>query len=118
MIRVKRAPRRRAAQHAEVADIRGYFAASRRYGEIVAALVNDQGGADHLSEARLQLVRRFAAYALLAEQMEAALMCGDKISVSEYTLVCNMQVRIADSIGLDRISQRGVPTLADYLNPQ
>jgi hypothetical protein len=118
MLRLRRAPGRMVAQDAEVPDIHSCFAASRRYDEIVAALVNDQGGADHLSEARLQLVRRFAAYALLAEQMEAGLMRGDEINVSEYALVCNMLVRIAHSIGLDRISHRGMPTLADYLNSQ
>jgi hypothetical protein len=118
MFRVRRATSRMAAQHAEVQDIHSCFAASRRYGEIVAALINDQGGADDLSEARLQLVRRFAAYALLAEQMEAGLMRGDEINVSEHALACNMLVRIAHSIGLDRISHRGTPTLADYLNSQ
>jgi hypothetical protein len=118
MIGLRRAPRRGAAQHTKVPDIHGCFAASRRYGEIVAALVNDQGGADRLPEVRLQLVHRFAACALLAEQMEARLMLGDEINISEHALVCNMLVRIAQTIGLDRISHRGTPALADYLHSQ
>jgi hypothetical protein len=116
MLRVTRAPSLRAAQHAEVPDIHSCFAASRRYGEIVEALVNDQGGADHLSEARLQLIHRFAAYALLAEQIEAGLMRGDEINVGEHASVCNMLMRIGQTIGLDRISHRAVPTLTDLLH--
>ena len=118
MLRLRRAPRRGAAQDTEVPDFYSSFAASRRYGEIVEALVNDQGGADHLSEARLHLVRRFAVYAFLAEQMEAELMRGDGINVIEHALVCNMLMRISQSIGLDRISQRDMPTLADILRSQ
>jgi len=118
MRRVRRAPSRRAAQDTEVSDIHSCFAVSRRYGEIVEALVKDQGGADNLSEARLQLVRRFAAYAFLAEQMEAGLMRGDEINVSEHTLVCKMLVQLSQSIGLDRKSHRGMPTLADMLHSQ
>jgi hypothetical protein len=118
MLRVRRAPSRMAAQHAEVPDIHSCFAASRRHGEIVEAMVIDQGGADHLSEARLRLIHRFAAYVLLAEQMEAQLMRGDEINISDHALVCNMLMRIAQSIGLDRKSHRGVPTLADILNSQ
>jgi hypothetical protein len=118
MLRLRRAPSRRAAQDTGVPDIHSCFAASRRRGEIVEALVNDQGGADHLSEARLQLIHRFAAYALLAEQMEAGLMRGDEINVSEHTLVCKMLVQLSQSIGLDRKSHRGMPTLADMLHSQ
>jgi hypothetical protein len=42
----------------------------KRYREIVTALAIDQGGVDKLSAARAQLIRRFAAASVLAEQME------------------------------------------------
>jgi hypothetical protein len=44
---------------------------ARRYRDITSALASDQGGADRLSEARRQLIRRFAVAAVLAEQIEA-----------------------------------------------
>ena len=45
----------------------------RRFRDIASQVALDQGGLDQLSEARLQLVRRFAAAAVLAEQIEALL---------------------------------------------
>jgi hypothetical protein len=100
------------------AYMRSLFLASQRYGKILASLINDQGGADRLPEVRLQLLRRFAAYALIAEQMEARLTRGDEINVNDHALVCNMLVRIAQSIGLDRTSHGAAPTLADYLRSE
>jgi hypothetical protein len=50
-------------------DGRGIVA--RRYRDIICAVASDQGGAEGLSEARLQLIRRFSAASVLAEQMEA-----------------------------------------------
>jgi len=51
--------------------IDGRSPTAKRYKDLVCIIVADQGGADMLSEARMQLIRRFAAAACLAEQMEA-----------------------------------------------
>jgi hypothetical protein len=42
---------------------------ARRYRDISSAILTDQGGADACSESRLQLIRRFAAAAVIAEQL-------------------------------------------------
>ena len=89
-----------------------------RYRDIVAAVAVDQGGADRLSETRLQLIRRFAAAAVLAEQMEARLVRGEEIDITEHALLCNTLVRIAQRIGVDRMPRDLTPTLADYLRSQ
>ena len=47
-------------------DIDGRSAIARRFKDITSAILSDQGGADHCSESRLQLVRRFAAAAVLS----------------------------------------------------
>ena len=52
-------------------DIDGRSMVARRYRDIASAIVSDQGGFDHCSESRKQLIRRFAAASVLAEQMEA-----------------------------------------------
>jgi hypothetical protein len=52
---------------------------ARRYHDICAQLVTDSGGVDRCSEARLQLIRRFSAVCVLAEQAEAALVRGEEI---------------------------------------
>ena len=52
-------------------DVDGRSAVARRYRDIAAQIIADMGGASQCAEARLQLIRRFAAAAVLAEQMEA-----------------------------------------------
>src|SRR3984893_3781455 len=54
-------------------DIDGRSAIARRLKDITSAILADQGGADQCSQSRLQLVRRFAAAAVLAEQLESRL---------------------------------------------
>jgi hypothetical protein len=100
-------------------DVEGCLVMARRYLAIVAALVDDQGGADCLSEVRLHLVRRFAACAVLAEQMEERLVCGEQINIAEYGSLSSTLVRIAQIIGVNnRITRDLTPTLADYLAEQ
>jgi hypothetical protein len=91
---------------------------ARRYRDIVAAVAVDQGGANRISEARLQLIRRFAAAVVLAERMETRLVRGEEINITEHALLCNTLVRIAQSIGVDRMSRDSRPTLADYLRSE
>jgi hypothetical protein len=54
--------RSRATNHKDLllgADGRGVIA--RRFRDVTRAIISDQGGVDRMSEARLQLARRFAA---------------------------------------------------------
>jgi hypothetical protein len=65
-------------------------------------MLADQAGADQ-SESRKQLIRRFAAAAVLAEQMESRLANGEEINIAEHCLLSSTMVRIAHRIGIDRI---------------
>jgi hypothetical protein len=76
-------------------DVDGRSVVARRYRDIIGAVVSDQGGAGHLSEARLQLIRRFSAASVLAEQMEARLARGEQINIQEYSLLVSTIVRAA-----------------------
>jgi hypothetical protein len=51
-------------------------AIARRYRDVICAIIADLGGENRLSEARLQLIRRFSALVVQAETMEAALVDG------------------------------------------
>src|SRR5215471_14249443 len=84
-------------------DIDGRSAMARRFKDIMSAVLTDQGGADQCSESRLQLVRRFAAAAVLAERMEARLANGEEINIAEHGLLCSTLVRIAQRIGINRV---------------
>jgi len=86
---------------------------SRRYRDICAAIASDQGGAAYMSEARMQLIRRFAASAVLAEQMESRLANGETIDINEHATLSSTLVRLAQRIGIDRRAKDVTPSLAD-----
>ena len=84
---------------------------ARRYGDIIASLTADAGGDAEMSEARRQLIRRFAALAVLAENLEARLAMGEAIDLAEHALISSTLVRLASRLGLNRHA-RTVPTSA------
>ncbi len=93
----------------------GRSTVARRYHDICAAIASDQGGADRMSEARLQLVRRFAAAAVLAEQMEARLAMGEEIDIGQHAHLSSTLCRLAQRIGLKRVARDITPTLNEYM---
>jgi hypothetical protein len=97
-------------------DVDGRSVVARRYRDIIGAVVSDQGGAEHLSESRLQLIRRFSAASVLAEQMEARLARGEQINIQEYSLLVSTMVRVAQRIGIERRARNVTPSLGQYLS--
>lgn len=95
--------------------IDGRSLVARRYRDICAALAADQGGADRMSEARGQLVRRFAALAVQAERMEAQLANGETLDVGQYSQIVSTLVRVAARLGINRAARDVTPTVAEYL---
>jgi hypothetical protein len=93
----------------------GRSAGGRRFRDLVSQIAVDQGGLDRLSEARVQLVRRFSAACVMAEQMESKLAGGEEIDVQRHALLCSTLVRIAQRIGINRVPKNITPTLSDYL---
>ena len=81
-------------------DVDGRGIIARRYKDIMAAMVNDQGGADQCSESRVQLIRRFAAAAVLAEQLESRLANGETIDIATHAQLSSTLVRLAQRIGI------------------
>jgi hypothetical protein len=97
-------------------DVDGRSVVARRYRDIMSAVVSDQGGAQHLSEAQLQLIRRFSAASMLAEQMEARLAQGEQINIQEYSVLVSTIMRVAQRIGIGRRAKNVTPSLGDYLS--
>jgi hypothetical protein len=97
--------------------IDGRSLVARRYRDITAAILVDQGGADRCSESRIQLIRRFAAAAVLAEGLESRLANGEQIDIQEHALLSSTLTRLASKIGIDRVPRdiTAVPTVEDYL---
>jgi hypothetical protein len=90
----------------------------RRYRDLIEAIVSDQGGVEECSESRKQLIRRFAACSVLAEQAEAKLAAGQEIDVATHALLTSSLVRVAQRIGIDRRQRNVTPTLETYLRSQ
>jgi hypothetical protein len=88
---------------------------ARRFYDVCQALISDQAGLDRCSEARLQLIRRFAAAAVMAEEMEARLARGESIDVAQHTQLSSTLVRLAARIGINRRLKNVTPELRDYL---
>ena len=91
------------------------LAIARRYRDLVAQIAIDQGGPDRCSETRMQLIRRFASGAVLAEALEARLARGENVDISEYALLSSTLVRLANRIGIERVARDISPTLSDLL---
>jgi hypothetical protein len=97
-----------------IAAVDGRSSLARRFRDIASAIITDQGGGD-LSEMRLQLVRRFAAAAVLAEQLEARMANGEVIDIAEHAQLCSSLVRLGQRIGIERVPRDVSPSLHDIL---
>jgi hypothetical protein len=87
----------------------------KRFNEICSAIETDQGGGERLSEARMQLIRRFAATACLAEQLESRLANGEEINSQEHALLSSSLVRLVAKIGINRTAKNITPVLDQYV---
>jgi hypothetical protein len=94
-------------------NIDGRSVIARRYRDIANAILVDQGGIDQCSESRKQLIRRFAAAAVLAEQLESRLANGEQIDITEHATLSSTLVRLAQRIGIDRVPRDVSPTLSE-----
>jgi hypothetical protein len=88
---------------------------ARRYKDISSQIIADQGGITQLSESRLQLIRRFAAAACLAEQLEARLANGEEIDIAQHSLLCSTLTRLVQRIGIARVPKNVTPSLSAYI---
>jgi len=91
-------------------------AIARRYRDLCALIVSDQGGVAHLSEAKVQLIRRFSALSVQCEALEARLAAGEQLDISEYTALTSTLVRVVTRLGIARVPKTvSPPTLSDIL---
>ena len=97
-------------------DTDGRLSIARRFRDIAAAILVDQGGAELCSELRRQLIRRFSAACVLAEELEGRLARGEEIDVERHALLCSTMTRLAQRIGIDRRTRNVTPALRDDLD--
>jgi hypothetical protein len=87
---------------ASLPRIDGRTRIAKRFHDISAELVADNGGLSKISEAKLQLIRRFAFSAVMAEMLESNIANEHPIDVSEHIGLTANMLRIAGRIGIRR----------------
>jgi hypothetical protein len=81
----------------------------------VRLITAERGGAEQSSEIHRQLIRRFAAAAVSAEEMDEQLAHGKRIDVRTYSVLVSILVRIEQCIGTDRPAKQITTNLREYL---
>lgn len=79
-------------------------AIARRYTDLIATVCDNKGGCERMSEAQLQLARRFAALSVQLEQYETRLVNGESIDISEYAQLTSTLVRVVSRLGIGKVS--------------
>ncbi len=102
-----------------VGAVDGRTADARRFRDVLAEIVSDLGGADHLSEGQRQLARRAAMMSVQCEIMEAAAVSGKDIDLDAFGQLSDRIGRAFNRLGLKRVSRTvdHNPILAHFSRP-
>jgi hypothetical protein len=98
-----------------LACLDGRTLAARHARSVIAAIENDLGGSDQLSEKQHRLAQRAGVLDAMIESNEAQWLSGKPIDDNVYLARINSQRRIFSLLGLERRSRDVTPTLSDYL---
>jgi hypothetical protein len=90
----------------------GRSAWARRFRDLVEQIAEEAGGLQHISELKLQLIRRYATLAIEAETLEGKLANGKRVDLDLLARVSGHCRRLAEQIGVDRVTRDTVPDLA------
>ncbi|MEJ0076852.1 MAG: hypothetical protein WDO17_15650 [Alphaproteobacteria bacterium] len=82
---------------------------------IVTGIESDLGGKDQLSTVEVALIEAFAGATVHVHDLNARLLLGQKIDLSEHSAAISSLVRIASRIGTRRRPKDVTPSLAEYL---
>jgi hypothetical protein len=102
-----------------IAGLDGRTQTARRFRDLVEAVTADLGGADILSEAQRQLIRRASALSIMAEAVEADLVRDLGLDINNYGMICDRLRRILESLGLARVARPvndDATVLSDYFS--
>jgi hypothetical protein len=89
----------------EVGPVDGRTRPAIKFRETAGALASDLGGADQLTRAQMELVRRVSGFAVLGDQIEERLLRGETIEIETYVAIAGTQSRILRTLGLRRVAK-------------
>ena len=115
--RAKPAPCRSAVSNGSRLHVEapGDGAWSRRFRDLLAEIVSDLGGPDHLSEGQRQLARRCATIALECERLEGHAVAGEPIDLDLYGTMTDRLGRAFQRLGLKRVARDVTPSVEEYI---
>jgi hypothetical protein len=93
----------------------GRSSAARRFRDLVAAFINDMGGADQCSDIKLGLLRRLAAVTVQAEVLEARMINGEQVDIGTLCTLASTTVRLSQRLGIERVPRDVTQSLDDIL---
>jgi hypothetical protein len=93
----------------------GRSSAARRFRDLVAAFINDMGGAEQCSDIKLGLLRRLAAVTVQAEVLEARMINGQEVDVGTLCTLASTTVRLSQRLGIERVPRDVTQSLDDIL---
>lgn len=96
-------------------DLDHRSAPARRYRSVVAALVTDLGGPDHVTEAQVQLARSAAGLVVLRERLDTRFLNGLKTDTHAYVRIAGSLTRVLVALGLKRQQKDVTPSLDNYV---
>jgi hypothetical protein len=84
------------------AEVDGRCREVRMYRHLLDSFISDRGGADMASMAEVELARRAAGAGVLAAKLEAQIVEGRQIDVTEYVSLLASQSRVLAKLGIGR----------------
>jgi hypothetical protein len=82
--------------------IDGRTSVAKAFDKLVDDIHSDLGGREALSAIELALVEAFVGASVTLDQLNAKLLLGEKIDLSQHSQASNAMVRIASRLGLRR----------------
>ena len=92
----------------------GRTKARKQFDAVVEGIASDLGGEAHLTTVQRHLDEAFAGCAVVVHDINARLLLGQQIDISEATQAVSSLVRLASRIGVGR-HMRDVTDLTDHI---
>jgi hypothetical protein len=83
-------------------ELDGRTRARRAFNALVSGITADLGGEDQLSTIERALIQAFAGVSVHAADMNARLLQGDPIDLTEHAATVGAMVRLASRLGIQR----------------
>jgi hypothetical protein len=99
-------------------NLDGRTRARKQFDAIASGVAVDLGGSDHLSTVQKHLAEAFAGIAIVVQSVNAKLLAGEEIDITDACQASSTLVRIAARIGVNIVPRDITPTLSDILLEQ